>query len=92
MPGFYDAAASYRDSILTKSACLAGEDVWPNEPWQKVAASLARELRRYAELLDECAIGLLPGPIVFPSWSEPYEDHRSRQPAHHPEEQQDRGP
>lgn len=71
MSGAYEAATHYRDCILTSSAELAGEEVAsPGESWQHVAARLARELRRYAEFLDDCAAGQVAGPIVFPSWKE----------------------
>jgi hypothetical protein len=71
MADAYDAAVSYRDSILARCSQLCG-DVLPPEPesWQEVASSLSFELRRYAKFLDHCVEGRVPGPIAFPSWQE----------------------
>jgi hypothetical protein len=71
MTGAYEAAVSYRDSIVTLGQMLAGDEP-ADEPmdWQAMAQRQARELRRYAQFLDDCAEGRVRGPIVFPSWKE----------------------
>jgi len=68
----YERACFHRDCILSSSAQLAGEEVTDHagESWQDVAVRLSRELRRYAQFLDDCAEGRVSGPIVFPSWTE----------------------
>lgn len=67
----YERSCFHRDCILESSAQLAGEEVsHAGESWQSVAKRLARELRRYATFLDDCAAGRVRGPIVFPSWKE----------------------
>ena len=71
MAGVYDAAVSYRDSIVALGQMLAGDEP-ADEPmdWQSLAQRQARELRRYAQFLDDCVEGRVRGPIVFPSWEE----------------------
>ena len=70
MPDVYDAADSYVQSIKHYGDQLCGDVV--AEPdhgdWHDVAATMARELRRYADFLDLCVAGRAKGPFVFPSW------------------------
>jgi hypothetical protein len=74
MADAYDAAVSYRDSIVSIGQMLAGDEVTDDPAafptWQDNAKRQARELRRYAQFLDDCAEGRVRGPIVFPSWKE----------------------
>ncbi len=69
-----DAHVAHIESIIAIGQMLCGDEVCddPSEfpTWQALAKRQARELRRYAEFLDECAEGRVRGPIVFPSWKE----------------------
>ena len=70
MPDVYDAADSYVQSIKHYGDQLCGDVVAEPaaESWHDVAATMARELRRYADFLDLCVAGRAKGPFVFPSW------------------------
>lgn len=72
MADCYDAAKSYRDSILSDADALSGDSLPDGETlaWQGVASRLAFSLRQYAKFLDDCAEGRVRGPICFPSWRE----------------------
>jgi hypothetical protein len=71
MADAYDAAVSYRDSILERHRGLCGDELPEDtQSWQETASVLSFELRRYAQFLDDCVEGRVRGPIVFPSWEE----------------------
>ena len=71
MADAYEAAAAYRDSIVSIGQMLAGDEPADEAmDWQAMARRQARVLRRYAQFLDDCAEGRVSGPIVFPSWKE----------------------
>lgn len=67
-----EAHEAYIDSIVAIGQMLCGDDVTDDPAafptWQSLAKRQARELRRYAQFLDDCAEGRVTGPIVFPSW------------------------
>lgn len=69
-----DAHVAYIDSIVAIGQMLCGDEVCDDPTafptWQALAQRQARELRRYAQFLDDCAEGRVTGPIVFPSWKE----------------------